>query len=186
MSTCSDLVNAINAVVVDPSLLASIDPATIANLTHAAGTTETVIQLGAGGAAVLDLSSAPNVDGKRFTVTISGRAHQDSGVLLGLYVGTSTTVASNSKVTNAINLNVPASGLDGNFHAEFQIVWDSTTERVNSVATYLDQQSNFNTQDCLLVSGVAAQSGLQFILTGKYAFDETFNTFTITQFEARF
>lgn len=186
MSTCSDLVNAINAVVVDPSLLASIDPATIANLTHAAGTTETVLQLGAGGAAVLDLSSAPSVDGKKFKITVSGRAHQDSGVLLGLYIGTSSTVASNSKLTNAVNLIIPATGLDGNFYAQFDFIWDSTTERVNSVSHYLDQNINFSSVQNLLVSGVASQADLKFVLTGRFAFDETFNTFTITQFEARF
>lgn len=54
MSTCTDLINAINAVVVDPNLLASIDPSTIAVLSNI-GTTETAVSLGAGGPAVLSV-----------------------------------------------------------------------------------------------------------------------------------
>lgn len=185
MSTCTDLIDSINAVVVDPSLLASLDPSTIATLDHTVGTTETVFQLVGGGAAVLSLASAPSVDGKLFRLIFSGQPHQDEGISFGLYVGTSTTLGSDSKLTNGVSLSVPISGRDGNFFAEGLFIWDSVTQKINGAINYLTEQQSFSSVQPLSVS-VASQSDLKFVLTCKFNVNDSYNTATITQFEARF
>lgn len=185
MSTCTDLINAINAVVVDPNLLASVDPSTIAALDHTIGTTETAFQLSGGGAAVLSLASSSSVDGRRFKVVVSGKAHQDEGSVLGMYVGTSTTLASDSKLSNGFNISIPAAGRDGNFFLDATFIWDSVSQILNGIGTVITEQGSFNTGLSLNQVSVSSQSNLQFILSNKFSVNDSYNTITITQFDAK-
>jgi hypothetical protein len=177
LSTCTDLISAINAVVVDPNLLASLDPSTIATLSTG-NTTETAFSLGAGGPAVLSIPSSPSVDGKVFQLTIAGRIAAVSGSGgIGLYLGNSATLGSDQ---NLFGPTSDVSGITMSFVWKGLFIWDSVTQRLRGIAADTLSASGTGTST---TTGVASQSSLQFVLSGKFNGSSGSNSITITEFK---
>ena len=187
MSTCTDLIDAINAVVVNPNLLAEIDPSTIAVLSNI-GTTETVVQLGAGGAAVLSIPASPSVDGIPFQIVVAGTVHYGTGgansFAPNMYKGSSTTLGSDSILLQC-TAGSTSYGQEDSFMFVAQVIWDSTSQVVKTQAQYTStgthpgEAANPNT-----VFSVASQTDLQFVLSGQFSSGNVNNSVTITKFSA--
>lgn len=176
MSTCTDLINAINAVVVDPNLLASVDPSTIAVL-NTGNTTETAFSLGAGGPAVLSLpTSSPSLNGVLFRLSFAGTCSSVSGNgSVGLYLGTSATLASNRTIFAAdSNFATQPFAWSGTF------LWDSATQTL----TNMDWENIHLGFTPTNLSSVTSQASLKFVLSGKFGGSNAGNTITITEFKA--
>lgn len=187
MSTCTDLFNAINAIVVDPNLLVSVAPSDIAVLSNI-GTTESIVQLTTGGNALLSVPASPAIDGQLFRVVIAGRlfnarASSTSGNLR-VYKGTS--IDSLYKIAEP-SFAIPA---DSEFEDPYLAFYFDATILWSSVyQTYFGHNKFLigGTGGSVTVNGVppraaASQTDLKFFLTAQFTQADAGNSLTVTQF----
>lgn len=181
MSTCTDLINAINAVVVDPNLLASVDPSSIATLSNI-GTTETVISLSGGGPAVLSAPASPSIDGVLLKLIVSGKVHyaQSCQFTPQVYLGSSATIGSDTALTS---LNSGSASGDYNFIVQCYLLWDSVSEIVHGYSNYVpaDTSGNLGSAGTSTITGISSQTGLQFVVSGRFNTANASNSVTLTQ-----
>lgn len=178
MSTCTDLINAINAVVVDPNLIASVDPSSIAVLSNI-GTTETAVSLGAGGPAVLSVPASPSISGVPIKLTVAGKIHTASGSPgLGLYLGSSSTLGSDTQIFAP---GATGSATDTNFFWSNTFIWDSTSQSLTFSSSNVGTP-NFSGSSPSNVASISSQTGIQFVVSGKFSVSNASNSFMITKF----
>lgn len=180
MSTCTDLINAINAVVVDPNLVVDLSGNSIAVLSNI-GTTETAFSLSGGGVATLSVPSSPSIDGIPCRLTIAGKVHTVSGSPgLGLYLGSSATLASDTQIFAA---GSQGEATDTNFIWSASFVWDSTSQNLNFSSSSIDTLgvANDGTSPSN-VTGITGQTSIKFIVSGKFSVSNASNSITLTRF----
>lgn len=193
MSTCTDLFNAINAIVVDPNLLASIAKADLAVLSNI-GTTESIVQLGAGGNALLSMPASPNIEENLFRVVVVGHAFNarasSTQVTLRLYVGTSISA---NGLLGSRAVTIPNDGEFGIPYAQFYFdltaTWSSLLYRAGftgqaALLGRVRADAATDTSQFTEVSGkslIQNQTDLKFFLTAQFASADAGNSVTVSQ-----
>lgn len=182
MSTCTDLISAINAVVVDPNLLAQFTASDLATLSNP-GTTESPVQLSGGGDAILSVPASPIVDGQLVRLLVCGN------VTYGNTAATTATI--NLRLGPSLASSVALIGGVQNgrstkntdlilFDTEF--VWSDTFDLVSFLTNLcaLNTAGSASPQQSVRIS-VANQNQLQFFVTGQFSHSDATNQVVITQ-----
>jgi hypothetical protein len=184
LSTCTDLINAINAIVVDPNLIVSFDTSTVAALSTG-NTTETAFSLSGGGPFVCSIPVSPSINGRLILVTFAGKVHSVAGHCgYGLYLGNSATLASDQQIFGPIG---GSGGTDSNFFGSYCCLWDSVSQTLTFAGVGGDAQAGgAGTSNNTAITGVTSQTNIQFVLSGKFSSANAANSTTLTQFKLSF
>jgi hypothetical protein len=135
--------------------------------------------------------SSDSFNGRAFKVRAqgiftSGVASND--LQIGLYLGSSGTVASNHAITNINTGTAGAFGaVSGHFLLEAVLQWDVTSGKVdgileNGIIGASGVAGTFATPAALTQTSAAAASNLQFVLTGKWNASNAGNKLILTEF----
>lgn len=113
--------------------LAEIDSSQIASLTVTNPSTPALVQLSAGGTALLSVPSAPLISGRLFRIILAGNAQISSGggtANLTFYLGNSTATPLASAGSVSLGTDSGSGFLTNNFVAEVELVWDSVSQQI--------------------------------------------------------
>jgi len=135
--------------------------------------------------------TSDSFNGRAFKVRAQGTF--TSGVAtndlqIGLYLGSSATVASDHAITN---INTGTSGafgaVSGHFLLETVLIWDVTTGYVdglisNGIIGVAGNAGVLGTQAAVTQVAAAAASNLQFVVTGKWNASNSGNKLSLTEF----
>ena len=190
MSACTDLINAINAVVLPPNFN-DLAPS-CATLTLSTNS-EALVQLSGGGNAVLSAPSS-SIDGRVMTVTAAGKVSSATGsdpTFIGsLYLG--STIGSNQIVAVTPNFSGTTSSAIF-FFVQAQIMWDSTSQKLvfltSGAGTSSPSTASWNANNYGNSSGplsASSYSDVAFSFSGKFNNISGTATLTMTQFSLSF
>ena len=156
--------------------LAEIDPTQLASLS-VTSTSYSLVQLSAGGDAVLTAPSAPLLSGKILKLLVTGLVQISTGssnAEISTYLGTSLA---SPVVFQTGGVPISGSPASTNFAVEYDLAWDSTAQQTIVPATSAYPSGS-------IVSPVASQSDIQFVIgAAKGSFGNSNFTLTITQFK---
>lgn len=157
--------------------LAEIDPTQLASLS-VTSTTPSLVQLIAGGSAILSAPSAPLLSGKILKLLLTGRVQVSSGganTVFSIYLGNSTIspILFNSSAI-PVGSDSGSGSLTNNFVTEIDLGWDSVTEQIVQIGTGT------------IISPVSVQSAIEFAIGGfKSSGGDSNFTLTITEFKLK-
>lgn len=187
MSTCTDLIDAINAVVNPPNNFNDISASCSA---LSLSGSNSLVQLSGGGNAVLSAPSAA-IDGRVFTVKIAGKISSASGAGGPQFYGTLYLGNSTGGPQVGTTISPSSSGTTANacvFYSTFTGVWDSVSQKVligNTVGTCSSAYSSGITDLSVAPASFSASaySSVKFCFAGQYNnFTSGSPVLTLTQF----
>lgn len=162
--------------------LAEIDPSQL-DVLSVSSTTDSLVQLSAGGSAILSAPSAPLLSGKLLKLIVTGLVQITSGGSnpnVTIYLGTSTSSPILS-TTGGIGLGSDSGSgsLLSNFAIEYDFSWSSVAEQTV-------QASSSGFPAGTIVSSIATQSAIEFCIgSAKGNFGDTNFSLTITSFKLK-
>jgi hypothetical protein len=171
----------------NPSNINRIFGNQIAVLTNAITTVETAFSFAAGynpgsGVAVCAMPANALYDGVPFTVRATGKytTGTTSNVTPCLYVGTSLTLSSDSAISAMTTFSAVTAS--GNWIIEAHGVWDSVSTKYNGwyngiVGTTVKTGTTFTNAQ----TGIAAITGLSFLVSFTFSSGNAANTATLTE-----
>lgn len=175
MSACTDLINAINEVVVNPNTIATIAPSSVSSLTNI-GSTLSVFQLSAGGNAILSLPSAN--DSVPFRLTASGMFSLTGSAYLycSLFLGTNTS----GTVMQTVTSNVSTAGC---FWMEVDGIWTSAASKLSGFQSSIVTDNGGSDNSVLPAeSGFTSSSAPSFVIAAKFNGTTSASSATLTEF----
>jgi len=189
LPSCTDIVAALNTLAeatTDPNVINDLTGQT-AVLDNLSASTAAIVQLTAGGDAILTVPSGFNVDGKMFRLTVAGKVHAThTSTILTYSVNANDTPFPGYTVASANSNHLT----DISFFVIADCLWDSTTQVLRGGVQYSDFTSAGNVVfGNFQVTGVTAQSDIQFVVTGEInpqppnPSPDATDSFTVTQFK---
>lgn len=155
--------------------LAEIDSSQLATLSVTSGT-PSLVQLSAGGDAILSAPSAPLLSGKLLKLIVVGIISPVSGTAnaaVAVYVGDSTSTPLMFSPGGISKGTSPT-----NFALEYVFAWDSTTAQIVPPITLENSSYSSNS----IVGSLSSQSDLKFVIGAARNSSISFNL-TITEFK---
>lgn len=185
LSTCTDLIDAINAVVEPPNFTDIYSSCAALTLASA----ESLVQLSAGGTAILSAPSSM-IDGRPFTVKVAGKipaaTGSDPNIAFAVYLG-STISGPNNIASNGYG----TAGSDGpsHFYVEISGLWDSLSEylSLNASGFFVGETGDYEGMGGQKsVPSIASYSDVTFVVSGQAQNCTSSPTITLTQFSIEF
>ena len=183
MSACDDLINAINAVVVHPGMKFFVDLSCAVLSNPPTNGTKQLVQLAAGGDAILSAPSSPNISGRLLRLTLAGNLHLEGDYLSSLDVALRFGTTTDGTQLWGVTLNgvYPQVTKNQPFLMSALCVWESVSQQFYMRAP-AGTTVGTNNDALLTPTSVSAQTNLQFCVTGQYDGTTDPRSITVTQF----
>lgn len=171
--------------VVNPNLIAEIDPSTIAPLTGFTGGNFSVVLLNNSSPCFLDLSGVSSLSGRAFRLSINGTitsSNSASNINVSLFRGSSSSYPGGTNLL--LNTN-PVNSTTYGFTSYIDCVWDSGSNNLGyTLYSAAGMNGNFTVSTSTNVYSSISQSLLKFEVACSMSSPSVGDTLVLNQFQA--